>query len=186
MYDKIISGEKMRVIAGSKGGRKLLDNKFEHIRPTADLVKQAMFNKIAFDIEGSVVLDLFCGTGALGVEALSRGAKEVVFVDKDKRSVNLTRSNLNALGLTGKILNCDYKKALASLKGKQFDFVFVDPPYQSGVYEDVLLLIDRFDLLSEQGVIICEQDKRNKIDQNIFQLADEKIYGIKKVSYFVK
>ena len=104
----------------------------------------------------------------------------------DKRSVNLTRSNLNALGLTGKILNCDYKKALASLKGKQFDFVFVDPPYQSGVYEDVLLLIDRFDLLSEQGVIICEQDKRNKIDQNIFQLADEKIYGIKKVSYFVK
>ena len=62
----------MRVIAGSKGGRKLLDNKFEHIRPTADLVKQAMFNKIAFDIEGSVVLDLFCATGALGIEALSR------------------------------------------------------------------------------------------------------------------
>ena len=71
----------MKVVAGKYKGRVLLENKFEHIRPTADMVKQALFNKLAFVIEDAVVLDLFCGTGAIGIEALSRGAKEAIFVD---------------------------------------------------------------------------------------------------------
>ena len=82
----------MRVTAGKFKGRILIENKFEHIRPTADMVKQAMFNKLAFVVPEAKVLDLFCGTGALGIEAISRGANEVVFADKDSRSIALTKS----------------------------------------------------------------------------------------------
>ena len=89
----------MKVITGKFGGRKLLDNKYEHIRPTADMVKQAVFNKLVDRIIGAKVLDLFCGTGALGIEAISRGAGEVIFVDKDKRSISLTEQNLKNLGI---------------------------------------------------------------------------------------
>ncbi len=82
----------MRVTTGKYRGRKLIENKYDHIRPTADVVKQAVFNKLAFVVLDSRVLDLFCGTGALGIEAISRGASEVVFADKDPRSVALTKS----------------------------------------------------------------------------------------------
>lgn len=176
----------MRVISGSLGGRKLLDNKYDHIRPTADIVKQAIFNKISFIIKDSIVLDLFCGTGALGIEALSRGAKEVIFVDKDKRSVLLTKNNLSNLKLEAQVLNCDFKKALSSFNNLKFNIIFVDPPYQSGLYDPVFDLIYNYNLLSDDGIIICEQDKNHKIKESNFLLSDEKIYGTKKVSYYIK
>ncbi len=178
----------MRVTAGKFKGRVLVPNKYEHIRPTADVVKQAIFNKINFHLEGAAVLDLFCGTGALGIEAMSRGAEEVIFVDKDFRSVMLTKQNLLKLGANAEVIKSDYQNALKyfKAKAKRFDIILLDPPYQSGVYENCFKLISELDLLKEGGLIVSEQNKDLQFDFAPFKVADEKIYGIKKVVYLEK
>lgn len=176
----------MKVTTGKFGGRKLLDNPYAHIRPTADIVKQSIFNRLMDEINGAVVLDLFCGTGSLGIEALSRGAKEVVFADKDPRSVKLTQNNLKNLGISAKVITADFNVALKSLKEKKFDIIILDPPYMSGVYEKALSLINEYDMLSNNGVIVCEHEKNVKIDFSPFNLDSQKKYGIKMVSYLTK
>ncbi len=173
----------MKVTSGKFGGRKLVENKFEHIRPTADIVKQAIFNKLTDILPGAKVLDLFCGTGALGIEALSRGAQDVVFVDKDKRSMTLTMTNLQNLKIEAKTINADFEIALKHLKGQKFDIIILDPPYQGGLYEKALRKISEYDLLSTEGVIVCEHDKNVKIDFMPYEIECEKNYGIKVVSY---
>ncbi len=176
----------MIVSSGKYRGRKLVDNKFNHIRPTADIVKQAIFNKLSFQIQDARVLDLFCGTGALGIEAISRGAKEVIFADKDARSLALTKQNLASLGITAKTMRGDYKDVLKQLQGRKFDIILLDPPYMSGVYEDALSLISQHNLLADDGIIVCEHEKTVDIQTTDFALAHQKRYGIKMVSYFIK
>lgn len=175
----------MRVTTGKYRGRKLIDNKFEHIRPTADVVKQAIFNKLAFEVPDSLILDLFCGTGALGIEGISRGAKEVVFADKDPRSVTLTKSNLKGLGVSEnfKVITGDYKNVIKMLEGKRFDIIILDPPYKSGVYEDTIQKIFDSKLLADDGIIVCEHDKKDKFNFAPFNVVDEKVYGIKEITY---
>ena len=144
----------MRVITGRAGGRKLKTPANEEIRPTTDNVKESVFNIIQFDIEGRRVLDLFGGTGQMGIEALSRGAREAVFVDRNRDAVKLIRDNLRTCGMQADVLQTD---ALSYLKrGEQFDLIFVDPPYDGGLYEPVLSTINSVDNLSEGGIIICE------------------------------
>ena len=166
----------MRIISGKYKGKQLNELKFDHVRPTADKVKQALFTKFQFDIPESRVLDLFCGTGALGIEALSRGAKEVVFVDKSPKSVNLTKKNLKMIGEEAKVYCVSFDIALQRVEGK-FDFIFIDPPYKSGLYEKALSLIADRKLLNEKGVIICEHLKIDKFDYSPFEVVDEKTYG---------
>ena len=174
----------MRVCAGKFKGRRLEENKFNHIRPTADMVKQAIFNKLNFIVQGADVLDLFCGSGALGIEAISRGANSVTFADIDKRSINLTTKNLTNLKIeNSKILCGSYQNVIKRLQGKQFDIIILDPPYKSGVYNDCLNLIYENNLLKEEGCIVCEQNKDDDFDFSHFELQDSKIYGIKKVCY---
>ena len=114
----------MRIDAGKFKGRRLVENKYPHIRPTTDKVRQALFVKLQFFVEGKSVLDLFCGTGALGIEALSRGAEKVTMVDKDFRSVLLTKENLRLVGAMQKVVKCD---ALVFLDkcNEQFDLGFM-------------------------------------------------------------
>lgn len=178
----------MRVTAGKYKGRKLIDRPFDHIRPTADMVKQAIFNKLAFVTNGAKVLDLFCGTGALGIEALSRGASMVVMADLNPKSVMLTKDNLKLLSTPpeAKVLQGDYKTVLERLKGEKFDIIILDPPYKSGVYENCLQKIHELDLLSNEGIIVCEHNKEDKFDFSLFEIESEKIYGIKCVSYLLK
>ena len=114
----------MRVITGIAGGRKLKSPEGESVRPTTDHVKQAMFNILQFDLEGRRILDLFGGTGQLGIEALSRGAREVVFTDSSRTSVQLIRENLKRCGLEGKVLQTDALSYLA--RGEKFDVIFID------------------------------------------------------------
>lgn len=173
----------MKVTAGKFKGRTLIENTFNHIRPTADMVKQAIFNKLYEKIEGAKTLDLFCGTGALGIEAISRGAKEVVFVDKDKNSINLTLSNLKKLNLSPRVLHLDYADALAKLRGEKFDLIFIDPPYKSKLYSPALKLIFEYSLLQDDGIIICEHERGEKIDYSPYVVFDERGYGIKEVTY---
>lgn len=172
----------MRVISGSLKGKKLAENKFDHIRPTTDKVKQALFTKLQFDIEGARVLDVFCGTGALGIEALSRGAAEVIFVDKNPKSIALTKSNLRALGLNAKTLTADATKILKSFEG-EFNLIILDPPYKSGLYSRVLEIIAEKKLLAGDGMIVCEHAKDEKIDFSPFKLIDQKRYGRIMLSY---
>ncbi len=144
----------MRVITGAARGRKLNEPKDMEIRPTTDMVKEAMFSIVQFDIEGRRVLDLFAGTGQLGIEALSRGAKSAVFVDESNEAVKLVRSNLDHCKLTGEVVRENAVTFLGHC-GK-FDLIFLDPPYQSGLMDTVLRKIIQFDILSEGGIIVCE------------------------------
>ena len=178
----------MRVVAGTLKGRKLIDNTFADIGPTADIVKQSIFNKLANEVVGARVLDLFAGTGALGIEAFSRGASEVVFVDKDSRAIKLIIENLKNLKIENevKVLKASFEDALKKLKGQKFDLILVDPPYQSGVYQQAISLICEYDLLSDKGIIVVEQDKKLDFKFEEFDVIDEKVYGIKKVVYLIK
>ncbi len=174
----------MRIIAGKFKGKNLKENKFEHIRPTADMVKQALFNKLQLLIQGASVLDLCAGTGALGIEALSRGAGEVIFVDSDKRSVGLIQENLKSLNSLCKVLKLDALTALDRLKDKKFHLILFDPPYKSGLYLPVTNKIAELELLNQDGILAVEHAKEDKFVWNEkFELVDEKVYGIKKISY---
>lgn len=176
----------MIVSSGKYRGRKLVENTFSHIRPTADKVKQSIFNKLMLQVQDARVLDLFCGTGALGIEAASRGAKEVVFADKDERSLILTKKNLKNLEIDARTMRGDFKDTLKRLAGEKFDIIILDPPYMSGVYEEALLLIKEYDILSDDGIIVCEHEKNVEINTKCYNKIDQKKYGIKMVSYFEK
>ncbi len=144
----------MRVITGTARGRKLLEVTGNDIRPTSDKVKESIFNIIQFDIEGRRVLDLFAGTGQLGIEAASRGAKSVTFIDKNRNALNLIRKNLDHCGLEGIVREGD---AIAFLNNcSQFDLIFIDPPYESDLYKTAIKKILEFDILSKGGIIVCE------------------------------
>lgn len=143
----------MRVITGTARGTKLKTPEGMLTRPTTDRVKEALFNIIQFDIAGDV-LDLFAGTGQLGIEALSRGAAECLFVDSAKDSVRLVQENLRRCGLAARVLQCD---ALGILKsGEKFDLIFLDPPYGSGLEAKAIETVKEFDILSRGGIMVVE------------------------------
>ncbi len=146
----------MRVITGSARGRRLNEPKNMEIRPTTDKVKESIFNIVQFDIEGRRILDLFAGTGQLGIEALSRGARSASFVDESTEAIKLVKSNLEHCGLAGETVREDALSFLSHC-GK-YDVIFLDPPYKSGLMDAVLRKIIQFDILSEGGIIICETD----------------------------
>lgn len=144
----------MRVITGTARGRRLIEPKNMDIRPTTDLVKESIFNIIQFDIEGRRVLDLFAGTGQLGIEALSRGAESAVFVDESAQAVKLVRENLRHCGLEGQVYQAESLGFIA--RGGKYGIIFIDPPYDSGLTEKAIEKIIEFDILCEGGIIICE------------------------------
>ena len=129
----------MRVITGSARGRKLLTLEGEDVRPTTDRVKEAVFSVIQFETEGRRFLDFFAGSGQMGIEALSRGAKEAVFVDSAKKSVEIIRKNLASTKLAenANVVQTDWKSYL-SVSGTQFDIAFLDPPYGKGILQRAL------------------------------------------------
>lgn len=151
----------MRVITGIARGRRLNEPLGVDIRPTADSVKEAVFNIVQFDVEGRKVLDLFAGTGQLGIEAASRGAQSVTFVDNSRAAVKLIRDNLDKCDLRGQVNQADAISFLSNCG--QFDLVFVDPPYDNGIYERVLKAIIQFDILSEGGIIVCESRRETQL-----------------------
>ncbi len=176
----------MRVISGTAGGRKLHSPDGDAVRPTTDQVKEAIFNIIQFDLEGRRVLDLFAGSGQMGIEALSRGAREAVFTDSSRASIALVRENLRLCGLKGKVLLTDALQFLQ--KGGKFDIIFIDPPYDAGLYDDVLARINAVDNLTEGGIIICELRAGTALPQMCppYRLLREKRYGRVAVALFTR
>ena len=176
----------MRVITGSARGRRLKTPENYDIRPTADSVKEAVFNILQFDVEGRRVLDLFAGTGQLGIECLSRGAASAVFVDRDQAALQIVRENLKTCGLNGTLVNTD---ALSYLKGGgTFDLIFIDPPYDSGLYDEVLRTVNQVDKLSEGGIIIVEARRDTPLPDMDppYRMLREYRYGKVKIRTYTK
>jgi len=144
------------VISGTARGRKLKEPAGLEIRPTSDMVKEAIFDIVQFDVEGRRVLDLFAGTGQLGIEALSRGAKSVVFVDIKTSAVKLIRENLKLCGTSEEALvyNRDVLRYLE--KDEKFNLIFLDPPYDTPLAGKTIAKIIEFDKLDANGIMICE------------------------------
>ena len=156
------------------------------IRPTTDNVKESVFNIIQFDIEGRRVLDLFAGTGQLGIECLSRGAKEAVFVNQSREAVKTVRENLKSCGFSAAVWQ---KDALTFLdECGQFDLIFIDPPYDAGLYEKVLEKINSVDKLSDGGIMICESRRETPMPElpAPYRKGREYRYGKVKLSLYSK
>jgi 16S rRNA (guanine966-N2)-methyltransferase len=169
----------MRVVAGEFKGRRLRMPRGAPTRPTADRVREALFSMLG-DVEGARVLDLYAGSGALGIEALSRGAAAAVFVERDARAAETIQANLEAVGAEGEVSRVD---ALAFLKRPMspFDLVFCDPPYDSGPRIARPLAQRLPALLSENARIVTESDKRNPLELP-FPLIRERIYGDTRIA----
>lgn len=172
----------MRVITGSARGRKLLEPEGMAIRPTTDMVKEAVFNILQFELEGARVLDLFAGTGQLGIEALSRGAAEAVFVDSSAAAARLVKENLAACGFEGRVAQGDALSMLPHLG--RFDVVFLDPPYDSGLLEKAIEIAENVDLLADGGIIVCESRRETALPAppEGYRVELERRYGKVKIT----
>ncbi len=157
----------MRIISGTSRGRKLATPKSQAIRPTSDRVKESIFNILGKEVEGKVVLDLFAGTGNLGIEALSRGAKKVLFVEKGRQAIKLIQRNLSQFGMNvqSEILPKDVIRAIGILKqrGESFDLILMDPPYEKGLIQKTLFKLHSFKIYHQDSILIIEHDRREPI-----------------------
>lgn len=150
----------MRVISGNARGRKLLVPEGLKTRPTTDRIKETLFNIMAFDIPNCYFLDLFSGSGAIGIEALSRGAKEVTFVDSDMKAYNCIIENLKNVKLEqkSKVYNCEIEKFMLSFSSEyKYDIIFMDPPYYENYVTNTLNQIKKYDILNENGYVVIEK-----------------------------
>lgn len=154
----------MRIISGTARGTKLFTLEGLNTRPTLDRVKEPLFSIIQANILDSNVLDLFAGSGALGLEALSRGAKRAFFCDKSYDAIKIIKSNISKTHLDEKatVICNDYKKAIYELKDNKFDIVFIDPPYKLDVAVNAVKLILENDMLNADGIIIIETDEKER------------------------
>lgn len=174
----------MRIISGKYKGKKIDGFDIVGTRPTMDRVKESLFAMIQNDLKESICLDLFAGSGNLGIEALSNGSSWCFFVDSNKVSINILNKNLN--GIKEKtIIHIDYKKALNdfALKKQKFDIIFLDPPYDLNLINPSLELIKKLNLLNEDGIIVCEYEKE-QLNDNLFNVYKEKKYGSKMIKIY--
>ncbi len=171
----------MRVISGASRGTNLETLVGNNTRPTLDRVKEALFNIIQCNIIDANVLDLFSGSGALGIEALSRGAKFCVMCDKSYEAIGVINKNLKKTHLEekAKVIKNDYKKILNILQGEKFNLIFIDPPYSADIAVDSIKNIIELDLLANDGIIILETDNEKREIENLSKL-DVNVYDLRK------
>lgn len=179
----------MRIIGGRLKGRRLASVRGS-MRPTADRVREAVFNILGETVVAAQVLDLFAGTGALGIEALSRGAASVVFVEDDPASLRVLRTNLDLCGLTGvsRVYPLAVQKALPLLaaQGRRFNLIFLDPPYARGWTGRTLVLLARLSLLADPGLIVAEHSRTEAMAASCDALTclDRRYYGGTAISFY--
>ena len=174
----------MRVISGKYKGKKLIGFDIDGTRPTMDRVKESLFGIIQNYINGSTVLDLFAGSGSLGIEALSNGALSCYFFDNNIELVNIIKKN--TIGINGvHVMKSDYKNSLELLKNSniKFDIIFLDPPYKLNLINDCIDKIYEYNLLNNNGIIVCEYEEE-VINTDKFDLLKEKKYGSKNIKIY--
>ena len=182
----------MRIISGKFRGLKLQPPVDFSIRPTSDRLKESLFsilesNKYNIKIQNSNVIDICSGTGALGIEALSRGAKSIYFIDKDPQAINVLQKNISKLKINYKdenyikIVRNDAKIALKSIE-KNFHIVLIDPPYNSNIIEECLVKLKQYNLIDLDSYIFAESNKNENFNFDGFDMLDKKIYGNSKLT----
>ncbi|MEK6692475.1 MAG: 16S rRNA (guanine(966)-N(2))-methyltransferase RsmD [Nitrospirota bacterium] len=179
----------MKVVSGISRGRRLKGSK-AGIRPTSEKVKEALFDIIGEKVKGAIFLDLYAGTGAIGIEALSRGGEKAVFVESDPSLRRVIRENVSSLGLgekadvvgqdAGRFLNNAMKKA------ERFDIIFLDPPYHTGEMDRIIKILSKGDVLNEDGVLVAEHFKKKKLPEEVglLRLLKEYRYGDTVLTFY--
>ncbi len=179
----------MRIISGQHKGRRLSRGGKTKIRPTSDRVKGSIFNVLRDDVRGKNILDLFAGSGGLGLEALSRGAKSVTFVDASFQCIKLIEKNLESLSFKSKstLLRLDGLKALKRLK-QNFQIILADPPYLKGFVQRIVDLIAQSEILEKNGILILEHHKKEiySFSEEKLLLLKQKKFGDTVISFFLK
>lgn len=183
------AGDGMRIIAGKHRGRRLKAVPGLKTRPTADRVKEAVFSALDGRLWDCRFLDVFGGTASIALEAVSRGAKEAVVIEKDPEALKVIRDNIAACREEHaiQVLSKDVMQALKALAEAQqhFEVIYIDPPYQAGLYEKILALIAEGELLTPDGIIICESAKNTSLmlENSLFCIYKERFYGDTKISF---
>ena len=172
----------MRVISGKYKGKNLIGFDIDGTRPTMDRVKESLFASIQNKLNGSIILDLFAGSGSLGIEALSNGASECYFIDNNIELINIIKKNTTNINEKIHIMKSDYKDALELFRNSniKFDIIFLDPPYKFNLINDCLEKIIKYDILNSDGIIVCEYETEN-IESNGLKVLKDKKYGSKKI-----
>lgn len=171
----------MRIISGSKRGKNLISPEGTEVRPTTNMVKESVFNILQFGIEGRRFLDLFAGSGQMGLEAVSRGAREAVLVDSSRDSVRVIEKNIAATGFGDRtrVVCADFAGYLRGERGA-FDVAFIDPPYRDGLMERALELAA--ERMAPGGVILCEHGSREQLPETAGDFVKHKVYRYGKTS----
>jgi 16S rRNA (guanine966-N2)-methyltransferase len=182
----------MRIIAGTMKGRKLKAPSGLELRPTSDKVKEALFNILASRIEGANLLDLYAGTGSIGIDALSRGAQSVVFVENNKRHFQFLKKNLASYPLEGRAETfataaADFLRK-ARKSNRSFDIIFIDPPYQSKEIEKILPILQEGDMITTHGLVVIEHFHKKSLPETVGNLSFLKKYkyGETILSFYAK
>jgi len=179
----------MRIISGTSKGRRLVTPKGPALRPTSDRVKESIFNILGEEVEGKVVLDLFAGTGSLGIEALSRGATKVSFVEKSREALRLIKRNVLQCGMAGQseILAKDVNRAIGILsqRGESFDLILMDPPYVKGLIQRTLLKLQSNRIHRDESILVIEHNRREPLPKRIegWDLLRERAIGDTVISF---
>ena len=176
----------MKIISGKYKGKQIKGFDIEGTRPTMDRVKESLFAMIQSKLKESKVLDLFAGSGNLGLESLSNGASFVTFVDKNKKAIEKVKQNINELNITEKyeLVTSDFMNFLKN-QTKKYDLIFLDPPYKANLLEKAISLILENNLLEEDGIIICEYENL-KLEISDLIVWKERKYGTKIITIYKK
>lgn len=180
----------MRIVAGTFGSRVIKAVEGTNTRPTTDKIKEAVFSSIGPYFDGGIMLDLFAGSGNIGLEALSRGMEEIYFCDHHPRSIATIKANCATLNVNEKchIYACDYQKMLNELaqEKKSFDLIYLDPPYRNQRIHEILTWISTHELLKKEGIIVAESLKEDMFEENYHDIykRKDKTYGITRITIY--
>jgi len=173
----------MRIISGKARGTKLYTLEGENTRPTLDRVKESIFSIIQSEIEGAKILDLFAGSGAIGLEFLSRGAEKAVLCDNSKEAINIIKKNIEKTHMEEQVslINKDFENCLENLKNEQFDIIYLDPPYATDYINKAIRKIIKLNIVTKESLIIIETDDEKRVEKEIenidVEIVDKRKYG---------
>jgi 16S rRNA (guanine966-N2)-methyltransferase len=176
----------MRITGGIFRGRLIKSTPGMEVRPTTDKVRQSIFNILMNDIEGKTVLDIFAGSGSLGIEAVSRGAVSAVFIEIARTQANAVHGNLRSLGLHSEVIEADFRKGIRQLseQGKRFDIIMADPPYAEITPREVIDTVLQYDLLANDGFLIIEHISGAVTDDDRLVILKKRKYGQTEVTFY--